>query len=124
MGARYAVGKKAIAECDVCGFQFKLNKLRKLVINSCVTNIKACRTCWNKDHPQYQLGKYPVDDPQAIREPRPDTTYLQSGNQGEGSRVIDWGWNPVGLSNPLGLTGLTNTLIGVGAVGTVTVTTE
>jgi hypothetical protein len=25
---------------------------------------------------------YPVDDPQAVREPRPDVSYLQSGNNG------------------------------------------
>jgi hypothetical protein len=88
---------------------------------------------------------YPVDDPQALRNPRPDTTYLQGGltglqeeTQGEvpsnnvlafggpsgGSRVIQWGWNPVGLNNPLGLFGLPNTLLGSGQVGTVTIETE
>jgi hypothetical protein len=88
---------------------------------------------------------YPVDDPQALRNPRPDTTYLQGGltglqeeTQGEvpndnvlafggpsgGSRVIQWGWYPVGLNNPLGLSGLVNVLIVQGAVGTVTVQTE
>jgi hypothetical protein len=88
---------------------------------------------------------YPVDDPQALRNPRPDTTYYQAGltglqeeTQGEvpndnvlafggpsgGSRVIQWGWNPVGLNNPLGLFGLPNTLLGSGQVGTVTIETE
>jgi hypothetical protein len=72
MAQRFATGKKAIAECDICGFQYKLNTLRKLVINDDETNIKACTECWNADHPQNKLGKYPVDDPQAIRDPRPD----------------------------------------------------
>jgi hypothetical protein len=88
---------------------------------------------------------YPVDDPQALRNPRPDTTYYQGGltglqeeTQGEvpgenvlafgtpsgGSRVIQWGWNPVGLTNPLGLSGLVNVLIAQGSVGTVTIQTE
>lgn len=30
------------------------------------------------DHPQLQLGMYPVDDPQAVREPRPDISYPHS----------------------------------------------
>jgi hypothetical protein len=39
------------------------------------------------------------------------------------SRDIQWGWNPVGLNNPLQLEGLENDLEGTGGVGTVTVTT-
>jgi hypothetical protein len=87
---------------------------------------------------------YPVDDPQALRNPRPDVSYYQAGMTGlkiktqgqvsssnvlafgtpsEGSRMIWWGWNPVGFSNPLGLSGLINTLQGNGAVGNVTVQT-
>jgi hypothetical protein len=42
---------------------------------------------------------YPVVDPQAVRNPRPDITYYELGNNGAGgSRVIGWGWNPVGGS--------------------------
>jgi hypothetical protein len=72
---------------------------------------------------------YPVDDPQALRNPRPDNSYFQSGlnpvgNPSDGSRVIQWGWNPVGLNDPLGLSGLTSMLEAQGAVGTVTVQTE
>jgi hypothetical protein len=72
---------------------------------------------------------YPVDDPQALRDPRPDNSYGQAGlnvnnNPTDGSRVIQWGWAPVGLNNPLGLFGLPNTLLGVGQVGTVTIQTE
>ena len=125
----YAVGKRAIAVCDVCGFEVRHNQLRKLVVNMHLTNIMACRSCFDRDHPQYQVGRYPVVDAEAIRDPRPDTTYEQSGTLadggvGEGSRIINWGWNPVGFNNPLGLTQLVDTLIGNGAVGTVTVTTE
>jgi hypothetical protein len=113
----------------VCGQRYKLKQLRKLVIKTKNTNILACPECWNPDHPQLQLGMYPVDDPQALRDPRPDNSYQQSGlningNPSDGSRVIQWGWNPVGLTNPLGLSGLPNTLLGVGSVGTVTVQTE
>jgi hypothetical protein len=71
---------------------------------------------------------YPVFDPQALRNPRPDNSYYQSGlnddgYSDQGSRVIEWGWNPVGLNNQLGLSGLTNALLGTGQVGTVTIQT-
>lgn len=128
MPNRFASGKKAIAECDRCGFRYKLKRLKQLVIKTKNVNLLVCPTCWEQDHPQLQLGMYPVDDPQALRNPRPDNSYQQSGlnvngNPGEGSRIIQWGWNPVGLDNPLGLSGLPNTLLGVGSVGSVTVET-
>lgn len=145
MPNRFASGKWAISQCDRCGFRYKLKQLRRLVIKTKNVNILVCPTCWEPDQPQLQLGMYPVDDPQALRNPRPDTTYWQAGltglqeeTHGEvpnnnvlafggpsgGSRVIQWGWNPVGLNNPLGLFGLPNTLLGTGQVGTVTVQTE
>ena len=129
MANRYASGRNAIAACDVCGFRFRLHDLRALVIKTKTTNILACEECWSPDHPQLQLGMYPVDDPQALRDPRPDNSYNQAGlnvnnNPTDGSRIIQWGWNPVGLNDPLGLSGLPNTLLGVGQVGTVTVETE
>jgi len=126
MPNRFASGKKAIAECDRCGFRYKLKQLKQLVIKTKNVNLLVCPTCWEPDQPQLQLGMYPVDDPQALRNPRRDNSYLQSGLgnnglPGEGSRISQWGWNPVGLYNPLGLSGLPNTLIGNGVVGTVTV---
>ena len=129
MPNRFASGKRAISQCDRCGFRFKLKQLKSLVIKTKNVNIMVCPECWEQDHPQLQLGMYPVDDPQALRNPRPDNTYYQaglnnSGNPTDGSRVIQWGWNPVGFSNPLGLSWLPNTLLGIGAVGTVTVDTE
>ncbi len=145
MPNRFASGKRAISQCDRCGFRYKLKELKQLVIKTKNVNILVCPTCWEPDQPQLQLGMYPVDDPQALRNPRPDTTYYQAGltglreeTQGEvpndnvlasgtpsgGSRVIEWGWAPVGLNNPLGLSGLQNALLMQGQVGTVTVTTE
>jgi hypothetical protein len=118
----------------VCGFQYKLSELRRLVVKTKVVNILACPSCWTPDQPQLQLGMYPVDDPQALRNPRPDTTYRQSGSgslqltpsdpstPGEGSRVIQWGWGPVGFNDPLGLSGLPDTLVMRGELGSVSVT--
>lgn len=122
-GPKYAAGKLAIAECDICGQRYRLSELKKLTIKLQQTSIKACPECWNPDHPQLKLGMYPVYDPQALREPRPDTSYQQSGNNAEGSRVIQWGWNPVGGGrlNDAGLT--PNYLVLNIQIGTVTVVT-
>jgi len=70
---------------------------------------------------------YPVDDPQALRNPRRDTTYITSGpnnagNPSGGSRDIQWGWNPVGGASGVDA-GLTpNYLVATTFVGTVTIT--
>jgi hypothetical protein len=135
MGNRFSSAKNSIAECDRCGFRYKLKELKKLTIKTKQVSIKVCHTCWEQDQPQLQLGMYPVDDPQAVREPRPDTSYYQSGytglqlttntdfgDPGGGSRVFQWGWWPVGgaSANDAGLT--PNNLSVQCLVGTVTIT--
>lgn len=72
MPSKFTAGKRAISECDICGFRFKLSVLRKLVVKTKIVAIKACPSCWSPDHPQLLLGMYPVSDPQAVRDPRPD----------------------------------------------------
>jgi len=71
--APYAQGKKAIGYCDRCGFQYPLHELKQEVVNLNVTNMLVCPECWDPDQPQNQLGRYHVDDPQALRNPRPDS---------------------------------------------------
>jgi len=84
---------------------------------------------------------YPVEDPQALRNPRPDNTYYQAGYTGlqlnqnagntgngfgdptGGSRVFQWGWAPVGGASSFDSVLTPNYLIAVGQVGTVTVST-
>lgn len=79
MSTKFASGQNALAECDVCGFQYRLRQLNNLVVRGDVTEIKACPECWEPDHPQNMLGEFPVYDPQAIRNPRPDFAgYAQS----------------------------------------------
>lgn len=128
MPSRFASGKYAIAECDRCGQRFKLKELRKQVLKTKIYNVKVCASCWDPDQPQLQLGMYPVNDPQAVREPRPDVSYavsglLVDGYPGEGSRVIQWGWAPVGGSRFFD-DALTPNLLALSVqIGTVTVTT-
>lgn len=103
MGNRFASGKNAISECDRCGQRYKLTLLKKEVVKTKTYNLLVCPECWDPDQPQLQLGMYPVDDPQGLRDPRPDRSYVASGllvdgYLGQGSRNIQWGWNPVGGS--------------------------
>ena len=135
MGNRFSSAKNSIAECDRCGFRFKLKVLKKLVIKTKQVTIKVCPTCWEPDQPQLQLGMYPVQDPQAVREPRPDLSYRQAGYTGlqltlntdfgdpsGGSRIFQWGWAPVGgaSGNDVGLT--PNALAPISVVSNVTIT--
>jgi hypothetical protein len=79
MSSRFASGKYAIAECDRCAQRYMLKELKTQTVKTKPFRIKVCRSCWDPDQPQLQLGMYPVNDPQAVREPRPDVSYLQSG---------------------------------------------
>jgi hypothetical protein len=140
MPNKFASGKYAISQCDRCDQRYKLKELRTQTVKTKPFKIKVCKSCWDPDHPQLQLGMYPVNDPQAVREPRPDLSYIVSGTSGlqelltdstsilgigypeGGSRQIQWGWNPVGMGNDGGLT--PNTLLANGQVGIVTITTS
>ena len=141
MPSKYASGKHSIAECDRCGQRYKLVELKKQTLKTKLYNIKVCPECWDPDQPQLQLGMYPVNDPQAVREPRPDVSYLLSGNNGlqitntnstsqdafgtpeGGSRVFQWGWNPVGGASFFDAALTPNNLFLNVQIGTVTVAT-
>jgi hypothetical protein len=127
MGNRFASGKNSIAMCDRCGARYKLTELRKEIIKTKTYNLLVCSSCWDPDQPQLQLGMYPVDDPQAVRNPRNDTTYVTSGTNIQGypsggSRDIQWGWSPIGGASIFDAVLTPNYLVGTASVGTVTVT--
>ena len=141
MANTYASGKYALAECDRCGQRYKLKELKKEIVKTRLFNLKVCPECWDPDQPQLSLGMYPVSDPQAIKEPRPDTSYITSGTNGlqitgtnstaidalgyqeDGSRIFQWGWNPIGGSRA-GDAGLTpNYLVLNLVLGNVTIST-
>ena len=129
MGNRFASGKIAIAECDRCGQQFKLKKLKTEIIKQRKYELLVCPECFDPDQPQLMLGTFPVDDPQALRNPRRDTTYVTSGvnaagNLSGGSRDIQWGWNPVGGSRGIDAGVTPNNLALTIAIGSVTVVTS
>jgi hypothetical protein len=128
MGNRFASGKNAISECDRCGQRFKLKVLKTEIIKLKNYNLLVCPECWDPDHPQLQLGMFPVDDPQALRNPRPDRSYtvsglLADGYSGGGSRIFQWGWAPVGGSSSFDASLTPNNLALSVQLGTVTVAT-
>ena len=138
MPSRFSSARNSIAECDRCGFRYKLTQLKNLVIKTKNVSIKVCPECWEPDQPQLQIGLYPVNDPQAVREPRPDVSYTVSGTSGlqiqpsgtgplatgypeGGSRIIQWGFNPVGGASGTDA-GLTPNNLAMGiSIGTVTI---
>jgi hypothetical protein len=126
MPSQFSSGKNSIAECDRCGFRFKLTQLKGLVIKTKNVNIMVCPECWEPDQPQLLLGMYPVNDPQAVRNPRPDVSYVTSGVGDDGypsggSRIIQWGWNPVGGSKQFDAALTPNNLALTISIGTVTI---
>ena len=126
MGNRFANGIRAIAECDRCGQQFKLKKLKTEIIKQRKYELLVCPECWDPDHPQLMLGTFPVEDPQALRNPRRDTTYVTAGinvagNPTGGSRDIQWGWLPVGGASQFDAVLTPNYLVSRANVGTVTI---
>lgn len=143
MPTKYSSGKNSIAECDRCAGRYKLHELRIQTLKTKPYRIKVCKTCFDPDQPQLQLGMYVINDPQAVQEPRPDVSYYVSGQSGvltnlyaanvntadeygypeAGSRIFQWGWYPVGgaRANDTGLT--PNDLICITQVGTVTIST-
>lgn len=88
MGVKYASGRNALGICDRCAGQYMLKDLRADIFDQKPTGFMVCWDCWDEDNPQLQLGRWPVNDPQALRKPRPDTNLPQERDL--------WGFNPVG----------------------------
>ena len=139
MPTKFASAKNSIAQCDRCGFRDKLKQLKQLVIKTKNVNILVCPECWENDQPQLLLGMTPINDPQAVRNPRPDLGFYVSGLNGlqtdettgtstsqtgvplMGSRVIQWGYNPVGGASYFDAALTPNDLVGTSALGDVTI---
>tara|TARA_R110000824_G_scaffold116000_1_gene267252 strand:- start:750 stop:1094 length:345 start_codon:yes stop_codon:yes gene_type:complete len=95
----YAAGKRAFGFCDRTGFRYSLKDLTPQIENQRPNGLLVGRDVVDKDQPQLQLGKLSTLDPQALRNPRPDTGEAESrklyafdpvggGNSALGSRTI------------------------------------
>lgn len=102
----YTKGKHAFGYCDLTGFRYPLKDLVPEIVNQRPTGFLVGRDVVDPDQPQLQLGKILVDDPRALRNPRPDRGLDES-------RILS-SFDPVGQVG-LGMTG---------HVGVVTVATS
>jgi hypothetical protein len=91
MATRFASEKKAFGYCDRCAFRYPLKKLKQYVVFGKIINQRVCPTCWEIDHPQNWVGvigaQKVANDPQALRNPRPDTNLNDSRGL--------FAWNPI-----------------------------
>lgn len=102
----YARGSKAFGFCDLTGFRYPLNELVWEIRNGRRSGFRVGKDVVDPDQPQNFIGRLKINDPQSLRDPRPDTSQLEANAL--------WGWNPVGNPIAPNLTG---------QVGSVTVTT-
>ena len=110
----YAAGKRAFGFCDRTGFRYPLKDLVPQIENGRPNGLLVGRDVVDEDQPQLQLGRLKMDDPQALRDPRPDTGEAES-------RKLS-AWDPVGGAN----SALGSRTVGLditAAVGKVTVST-
>ena len=87
----YAAGKRAFGFCDRTGFRYPLKDLVPQIENQRPNGLLVGRDVVDEDQPQLQLGRLKMDDPQALRDPRPDTAEAES-------RKL-YAWDPVGGGN-------------------------
>lgn len=91
MSNPFAVGRKALGACDRCGQVFKLSELVVEYEKRRPTGLLVCKSCDDEDHPQLYLGETPVNDPQALRNPRPII--------GLAAERSFWSWAPIFVSD-------------------------
>ena len=80
MTTGFASGRIAHGFCERCGGRCKLSLMKKLIINEKLINEKVCPDCWDPDQPQLHIGRVDKNDPQALREARPDTSLNNDPN--------------------------------------------
>ena len=68
----YTKGKYAFGYCDLTGFRYPLKDLVPEIVNQRPTGFLVGKDVVDPDQPQLQLGKLKLDDPRALRNPRPD----------------------------------------------------
>ena len=67
-----AVGKYAFGICDRTGFRYPINELVYEFNNGKRTGLRVGRDVADRDHPQNFIGRIKTDDPQSLRDARPD----------------------------------------------------
>jgi hypothetical protein len=70
--SKYARAKKAFGFCDKTGFRYLLKDLVYEIKDGVKTGFRVGKDVVDPDHPQNFLGRVRINDPQALRDPRPD----------------------------------------------------
>ena len=83
-----ANGKRAFGFCDRTGFRYPLGKLVEQYKNGSPTGLLVGYDVVDIDHEQLRIGELEANDPQTLRNPRPDQSLVES-------RALS-AWNPVG----------------------------
>ena len=121
----YAKAKYAFGFCDKTGFKYPLKDLVPEYNNGVKTGFLVGRDVVDPDQPQNFLGRIKINDPQSLRNPRPDTSLVES-------RAL-YGFDPVGnaavfMTASVGRVSVTTTEVeavtgvsATGAVGSATV---
>jgi hypothetical protein len=86
----YAKAKYAFGFCDKTGFRYPLKDLVPEFNNGVKTGFLVGKDVVDPDQPQNFLGRLKINDPQSLRNPRPDTSLVES-------RAL-FGFDPVGNS--------------------------
>jgi hypothetical protein len=110
----FSDGRNAFGFCDRCSFRYPLNDLVDQVNAGLETGLMVCPECNDEDNPQLLLGRIRFEDPEALRNPRPDSGEAESRGMFSfpivGSGQISDDGEPAGFKSE-------------GEVGSVTVTT-
>jgi hypothetical protein len=78
MGKVFSSGKHAIGVCDRCYQKYPLKELKAEIYDSRRNGLLVCSTCLDVDHPQLKLKNLRVQDPQGLKNPRPDNSNVGS----------------------------------------------
>ena len=89
----YAKAKYAFGFCDKTGFRYPLKDLVPEYNNGVKTGFLVGRDVVDPDQPQNFLGRLKINDPQSLRNPRPDRSLVES-------RAL-YGFDPVGSEGTL-----------------------
>tara|TARA_R100001591_G_scaffold8618_1_gene15395 strand:+ start:363 stop:809 length:447 start_codon:yes stop_codon:yes gene_type:complete len=84
----YAKAKHAFGFCDKTGFRYPLKDLVPEYNNGVKTGFLVGRDVVDPDQPQNFLGRIKINDPQSLRNPRPDRSLIESRSL--------FGFDPVG----------------------------
>jgi len=70
--------KRPFGFCNRCGFRYPLTQLRHSFVDLKEVGFRYCPTCWDPDQPQNQLGRWPIQDNQSLKNARPDMSLEES----------------------------------------------